>query len=192
MRYGNRSELARAHAARTLHKRMTGPLAQYLLSDHDRLEALLDRAVADPDRFDHDAYRAFRAGLLRHIGIEEKILLADARRRRGGEPLPIARTLRVEHGAIASLLVPTPDAALVDEIRSILAVHNPREEGEGGVYEVCEALAGDEASALLEQALAAPEVPMARYFDGPRAARTARDALERSSASAPPRDLRDR
>jgi hypothetical protein len=171
---------------------MTGPLARYLLDDHARLDALLDRAVADPSSFDHDAYRAFRAGLLRHIGIEEKILLADARRRRGGEPLPIARTLRVEHGALSSLMVPTPDAALVAEIRSILEVHNPREEGPDGVYAACEALAGDDASALLEEARRAPEVPMARYFDGPRAIRTAREALERAAASAPPRDLRSR
>jgi hypothetical protein len=163
---------------------MPGALARHLLEDHERLHALLERAVADPSRFDHDAYRAFRAGLLRHIGIEEKILLADARARRGGEPLPIARVLRVEHGALASLLVPTPDAALVSEIRSILAVHDPREEGPGGVYEVCEALAGDEAAALLDRVKQAPEVPAARYFDGPRALRTAGEALARASASA--------
>ncbi len=171
---------------------MTGPLARYLLADHERLEALLDRAVADPARFDHDAYRAFRAGLLRHIGIEEKILLADARRRRNGEPLPVARALRVEHGALVSLLVPTPDAALVNEVRSILAVHNPREEGPDGLYAVCERLAGEEVDDLLERARRAPEVPMTAYFDGPRAVRTAQAALARSSASAPPRDLRSR
>ena len=167
-----------------------GPLARYLEEDHERLERLLDQAVADPARFDHDAYARFRAGLLRHIGIEEKILLADARRRRGGEPLPIARDIRVEHGAIASLLVPTPDAALVGELRVLLAGHNPREEGPEGMYAVCEALAGEEALQLLEQARAAPEVPMAKYFDGARAIRTAAEALERSRASAPPRDLR--
>lgn len=172
------------------HTRERGPLARYLEEDHERLERLLDQAVADPARFDHDAYARFRAGLLRHIGVEEKILLADARRRRGGEPLPIARDIRVEHGAIASLLVPTPDVALVGEIRTLLARHNPREEGPEGMYAVCEALAGEDAALLLEQARAAPEVPMAKYFDGPRAIRTAAEALERSKASAPPRDLR--
>ena len=167
-----------------------GPLARYLEEDHERLERLLDQAVADPARFDHDAYVRFRAGLLRHIGIEEKILLADARQRRGGEPLPIARDIRVEHGAIASLLVPTPDAPLVGEIRALLARHNPREEGPEGMYAVCEALAGEEAALLLEQARTAPEVPMAKYFDGPRAIRSAAEALERAKAAAPPRALR--
>ena len=141
-----------------------GPLAGYLAADHARIDALLSCAVVDPDRFDVGAFEEFRAGLLRHIGVEEKILLADARRRRGGEPLPIARTLRVEHGALASLLVPTPDAALVAEIRELLRVHNSREEGAGGVYEICEALAGPEAHALLERARAAPSVPLAPHF----------------------------
>lgn len=166
---------------------MPGPLAAYLIADHERLERLLDRAVADPERFDHEAFEEFRAGLMRHIGIEEKIVLADARRRRGGEPLPIARVLRVEHGALASLLVPTPDHAIVSEIRSILEVHDPREEGPGGAYEQCEALAGDEVLALLERARSAPEVPAAPHFDGPSACRTAREALARAAASAPPR-----
>lgn len=168
---------------------MAGPLARYMLADHVRLDRLLELAVADPARFDHEAFERFRAGLMRHIGIEEKIMLADARRRRGGEPLPIARIVRVEHGALASLLVPTPDHALVAEIRALLERHNPREEGPGGVYETCEALAGDEVGALLYQAQRAPEVPPARHFDGPRAVRTAREALERASAAAPPRSV---
>lgn len=166
---------------------MSGPLTKYMLSDHGRLERLLDRAIENPDAFDHEAFEQFRAGLMRHIGIEEKIMLADARRRRGGEPLPIARVIRVEHGALASLLVPTPDHALVREIQSLLAQHNPREEGPGGLYALIEELAGDEVGELLEAAKRAPEVPPAAHFDGERAVRTAREALERSSAAAPPR-----
>ncbi len=154
-----------------------GRLSQYMAADHARLEALLERSVADPDRFDAASFEEFRAGLLRHISIEEKILLADARRRRGGEPLPVAKLLRVEHGALASLLVPTPDHALVAEIRTLLRSHDAREEGPGGLYEACERLAGDEASALLERARKAPAVPVAAHFDGPGAKRTAAGAL---------------
>src|SRR5690606_34619591 len=120
-------------AARVLLKReRMGMLAQYMQDDHDRIDGLLARAVADPERFDHEAFEQFRAALLRHVGIEEKILLADARRRAGGRPLSVAAVLRREHGALASLLVPTPDHALVAEIRAILTVHNPREEGPDG------------------------------------------------------------
>lgn len=165
-----------------------GPIERELTADHQRLERLLDRSVADPERFDHAAFEAFRAGLLRHIGIEEKILLPDAKRRRGS-PLPVARALRVEHGAIASLLVPTPDAALVGELRALLAKHDGLEEGDGGLYAACEALAGDEVDELLVRVRAAPEVPLAAHFDGHGVHRTARDALaaaERALASRDP------
>jgi hypothetical protein len=148
-----------------------------MAAEHARLEALLDQSVADPARLDSAAFEAFRAGLLRHIGIEEKILLADARRRRGGEPLPEARKLRAEHGALASLLVPTPDHALVREIRTVLGPHDAQEEGPGGLYETCERLAGADVSALLERAKNAPPVPVAAHFDGEGVHRTAAGAL---------------
>lgn len=166
-----------------------GTLAQYMEDDHNRIDGLLARSVADPERFDHEAFERFRSALLHHVGIEEKILLADARRRGGGVPLPIAPVLRREHGAIASLLVPTPDHALVAEIRALLDVHNPREEGPDGLYATCERLAGPDVPALLARVRAAPEVPMARHYDGSRATRSAADALARSSEAAPPRSF---
>ncbi|MDQ3037370.1 MAG: hemerythrin domain-containing protein, partial [Myxococcota bacterium] len=86
-------------------------IREWLEADHRAMGALLDRADAG-GRLDVDAFEALRARLLRHIGIEEKVLLAAARDRRGA-PLARARQIRVEHGAIASLLVPTPDLALV-------------------------------------------------------------------------------
>jgi regulator of cell morphogenesis and NO signaling len=158
-----------------------GPLSKAMAAEHERLEALLEQSVADPARLDLGAFEAFRAGLLRHIGIEEKILLPDARRRRGGEPLPVAKLLRVEHGALASLLVPTPDHALVGEIRTLLRAHDAWEEGPGGLYETCERLAGDEASELLERVRKAPPVPAAAHFDGVGAQRTVAGALRGAS-----------
>jgi hypothetical protein len=54
-----------------------GPVASFLAGDHVRLDALLRRATA-PRAIDEAAYAEFRAGLLRHIGMEEKILLPAA------------------------------------------------------------------------------------------------------------------
>ena len=85
-----------------------GPLSGFFADDHRRLEALLDRAAAGPGPIDPELFEQFRAGLLRHIAMEEKILLPAVQRARGGTPLPIARQLRLDHGAIAALLVPTP------------------------------------------------------------------------------------
>ena len=112
-------------------------------------------------------YEAFREGLLRHIGMEEKVLLPFARARRGGAPLPVAGPLRADHGAIARLLTRAPTPALVAEVRALLATHNVLEEGENGLYATCDALAGEEAGPLVERLRAQPEVPLARYHDGP-------------------------
>ncbi len=158
-----------------------GPIARHLAQDHRRLEALLASAVASPGAFAQAPYDAFRAGLLRHIALEEKILFKAAREARGGEPLPVFRRLRVDHGAIAALLVPTPDEALVAELRSILEPHDVLEEGPGGLYDACDALLADRAEALVEQLRAYPPVKVARYQDGPRVLRRAEDALRVSA-----------
>jgi hypothetical protein len=152
-----------------------GPLHRELAQDHRRLEDLLARAIADPERFDHDAFERFRAGLLRHIGIEEKILLPEARRRRG-EPVPLAARLREDHSVIAALLVPTPDAALVAELRAALEPHDVLEEEPGGLYDQCDELVGDDAPSVLARIRAAKEPPLARHFDGRGAYRRADEA----------------
>lgn len=152
-------------------------MVSYLESDHARLHALLERAMAAP-QLDRGAYAEFRAGLLRHIAIEEKVLLPAVREARGGVPLPRARVLRIDHGALASLLVPTPDLALCREIRSLLSVHDAKEEGPGGVYEVCERVLSEQDLARLgERAVAFPDVRVAKHFDGPNVFRTAEEAL---------------
>jgi hypothetical protein len=137
----------------------TGPIAAYMKADHDRLDALRSQG----------AWWEFRGGLLRHIGLEEKILLPEARRRRGGTPLPEALRLREDHAAIATLLIPTPSPETSAAIERILEPHNQLEEGAGGVYETCDALCGAEAMAIAERLRRAPEVPQSAYFDGPRA-----------------------
>ncbi len=158
--------------------RETGPIFQFLADDHARLDALLGQAVRAGGEVELDAFGAFRAGLLRHIALEEKLLIPAATAARGGEPLPFARSLRVDHGALAALLVPTPVPSTADEIRKILVPHNALEEGPGGLYEACDALlSAAEKEALLERMRAYPPVRVARYHDGPRVCRTAEEAL---------------
>src|SRR5262245_52274520 len=147
---------------------MSGPLTTLLASDLARLDGLLRRAITAAGRVDRAAYAEFRAGLLRHISLEEKILLPAAQRWQGGDPLPLAAKLRLDHGALAALLVPTPTPAIIAAIRTVLAAHNALEEEPGGVYERCEELAGAEADALRAQLQDAPDVPVAPYSDGPQ------------------------
>jgi hypothetical protein len=145
------------------------PLHRFLSDDHARLDALLGKAMADPRALDLAAYAAFRGGLLRHIGMEERILFRDAQRRRGGAPLPLATRLRADHSALAALLVPTPTHALLATVRAILDEHNRLEEGPGGPYEACDLLAADDAQQVVAALQAAPEVRQAPHFDGPLA-----------------------
>jgi hypothetical protein len=93
-----------------------GPIHRFLARDHTRLDELLRRSVADPAVVDMAAYETFRSGLLRHIAMEEKVLIPDP----------------------------------------------------GGLYDVCEGLAGAGAGDLLARIEAVPEVPTAAHVDGPR------------------------
>jgi hemerythrin HHE cation binding domain-containing protein len=119
---------------------MSGSIPRFLADDHARLDALLQRVAVHPGEIDRAAYAEFRAGLLKHISMEEKILLPAAQRARGGEALPLATKLRLDHGALAALLVPTPTPAILAALRAILAAHNPLEDSPGGVYELWRAV----------------------------------------------------
>jgi hypothetical protein len=144
-----------------------GPISTFMSADHRRLDDLLARATVSPEHVDAAPFEEFRAGLLRHIGMEEKVLLPAVRRIRGGQPLEAAKLLRAEHGAIAALLVPTPTPRIVARLRAILEPHDALEEGPGGVYETCDRIVGAGADALIAELRSFPEVPLAPHNDGP-------------------------
>ena len=159
---------------------MPGKIYRYLADDHERLDALLERAVSDPENIDMSAYSQFRSGLLKHISMEEKILLPAVRRIRGGEPLPVAAKLRLDHGALTALLVPSPTASVVAAIRAILKAHNPIEENPGGMYDQCEELAGADTEQILRKLQQAPEVRVVPHVDSPFVMEATRRALARA------------
>ena len=97
-----------------------GP-ASFCRSDHedgDQAAGLLQHSVrggaqlgpltlAGTDPFDSDDDHA-RTGLLRHIGMEEKILFPAARRLVHGEIVTsVIAQLHLDHAALTALLVPT-------------------------------------------------------------------------------------
>lgn len=144
-----------------------GPIESFMTADHARLDALLRNAQLDDGSIDDRTYTEFRGGLLRHIGMEEKVLLPFARDKRGGVALHIAAQLRDDHSRIVKLLVRSPTPALLDELRRELALHNAIEEGQQGLYATCDALAGEDGTALVDRLRAQPAVPLAKYYDGP-------------------------
>ena len=141
------------------------PLVAYLEADHDRLDRLLGEAERTPGAIDLEPFGAFRRGLLRHIGIEEKILFAAAKTARGGDPVPEFDRLRADHARLTALLVPTPTPDIVAKIRAVLVPHNEIEERDGGTYAVCLDALGADADALLERMREVAEPPVRPYYD---------------------------
>jgi len=159
---------------------MPGVLSQYLSNDHDRLDALLTRATAKPGVIDMEPYSEFRNGILRHISMEEKIVLPAIARWQSGTKAALAERLRLDHGAIVSLLVPPPNPSIIFTLRSIFEVHNPREEEKGGLYELLDRLAGPETEMILHELQSAPAVPVLPHNEKPDAIETTRMAVERA------------
>lgn len=141
---------------------MSGPISNALVADHRRIEQLLDDARGGS----RASYDDLRGALLRHIGIEEKILLPALRAR--GVELPSALQLRLDHSAIVAMLVPPPSTELLDRVKALLSLHDPIEEGAGGIYELADERLDDIAE-VLARIERAPIPPLAPNNDGPRA-----------------------
>jgi hemerythrin superfamily protein len=142
---------------------MASDLHEFLSRDHERLDALLADAVRDDGSIREDRYVEFRRGLLTHIGIEERLLFPEIRRRRALSE--VEQQLHRDHAALAALLMPPPTRAEIESIRKILEDHNRFEEDAGGVYELVEEMTGEKLSALMENVRAYPPVALAPHAD---------------------------
>lgn len=112
--------------------------------------------------------------------MEEKVLLPAAQKQRSGEPLPIAARLRLDHGALAALLVPPPSARVIAAIRGILKIHNCIEEDPGGLYDQCEEITGSETDEVLSRLQKFPDVKLLPHVDSDFVMEAARRALTRA------------
>jgi len=158
----------------------SGPICRLMAEDHARLGTLLAKVGSCSTPEQRSAYDNFRRGLLRHISMEEKILLPAAARVRGGKPLPIAAKLRLDHGALVSLMIPSPTPTILSVIEKVLASHNRLEEGPGGVYEICEELLGANAGETARALRASPQVPTLPNSDTPKVIGALKRALSRA------------
>jgi Hemerythrin HHE cation binding domain len=164
---------------------MSAELHAFLAGDHERLDALLEELSRGEGRIPHDRYDKFRRGLLRHIGIEERVLFPELRKRRGVTSLE--KQLHRDHAALAALLVPPPTHAEIQQIRAILESHNELEEEPGGLYEIIEEIAAEELPALMARVHAIPAIPVAPFSDTPLLRQTIAQLLkERCEKDASP------
>ncbi|MCO5230319.1 MAG: hemerythrin domain-containing protein [Chitinophagales bacterium] len=155
-------------------------LHQFFTEDHRRLDDLLERAIEQADNYQMEYYEAFRTGLLKHIKMEEKVLFPAAQLANGGVPLEKAAQLRLDHGALTALMVPTPFPDLIKVLKYILEIHDRVEEEEGGVYDICESLTAHQTQELLDQLHQIAEVSVHKHNDAPIAWQAAERAVIRA------------
>jgi hypothetical protein len=159
---------------------MPTPISEYLALDHERIDILLERATLRREKIDLDSYARFRQGLLRHIGIEEKILIPSLHAVLHEESKEVLSKIRTDHSAIVALLVPEPLPGIIAALRDILAKHNELEEQNGGFYEMCTLLSASEIAELTVKIKDAPEVRAMPNNPDPRVLEATRRALERA------------
>jgi hypothetical protein len=159
---------------------MNGPLYKFFVEDHRRLEKLLNRATAGAPKYDANAYGEFRVGLLKHIKMEENVIIPAAQKIRDGVPLAIAPKLKLDHGALVALLVPPPSPTVVKALRGIMSDHNRAEESQGGLYDLCERLAGERIGELMKKVEDVAEVPAVPHKTGPDILEATKRALKRA------------
>lgn len=159
---------------------MNKAIYQFFERDHRRIEALLDEATANPEEVKMEYYQPFRVGLLTHIKMEEKILFPAAQRANKGEPIPLTAKLRLEHGALTSLMVVPPSADVIKVIRHIMEKHDLAEEEPGGMYDICEALTQGQTKELLGELAGVTPVPVHPHNEASFALGAAKRAVVRA------------
>ncbi|MEO6903832.1 MAG: hemerythrin domain-containing protein [Bacteroidia bacterium] len=156
-------------------------LHQFFEKDHQRIEKLFNKAIEQPDRIEMNYYNQFRAQLLKHIKMEEKILFPAARKANQSVMQEILPQYRLEHGAITALMVPPPTPSLIKVIIYILKKHNIAEEAMEGLYDTCEELTKGQTQELLQQLIVTEEVPIHPPNPAPIAIEAAKRALKRAN-----------
>jgi hypothetical protein len=159
---------------------MNKQLYDFFTNDHRRIEVLLKSATEDANNIQMDPYNSFRTGLLKHIKMEEKILFPAAQKANRGVPLPVAAKLRLDHGALTSLMALPPDISLIKVLWHILDKHDLIEEEPGGMYDICAALTEGETENLLDQLSKVSEVPVHPPNPALYAFEAAKRAMERA------------
>ncbi len=159
---------------------MSKIISDFFTCDHQRIEGFLNEALKDPMNINQELYQKFRVGLLTHIKMEESILFPAALKANNGTPIPLAAQLKLDHGALTSLMVPPPSIPLINAVRYILRIHDELEEKPGGMYDICESLTQEQTHQLLEQLHKQPDVPVHPNNHAPFALDVAKRTLLRA------------
>ncbi|MEW6060475.1 MAG: hemerythrin domain-containing protein [Bacteroidota bacterium] len=159
---------------------MTHEITEYLANDHDRLDGLLKQVITPSGEINTSVYHQFRQGLLRHIGIEEKILIPALQSKLDDTTKQTVERIRMDHSAIVALLVPPPSSGILTALKSILTQHNELEEAHGGFYERADLADTGSTQPLVERVKNFPDVKSLPNNSDPKVFEATRRALERA------------
>lgn len=159
---------------------MGRPIYDFFTNDHHRIEQLLSDATKDINHVNMALYEEFRKSLLKHIKMEEKHLFVYAQKANNGEPFTHQAQLRLEHGALTTLVVPPPTPELIRGITKLLELHDEVEEAPGGTYDLCEKLTKEDIDNLLAELKEVKEVPVHPHNPADYAMQAAIRCVERA------------
>ncbi|MEW6434776.1 MAG: hemerythrin domain-containing protein [Myxococcota bacterium] len=145
---------------------MPSRVTRLLAAEHADSQAKLRACVGPDDAVDLRRFDDFRHALLRHIAIEEKVLMPALTKALGRPPL-FQNGLRKDHAGVAALCVPTPTREWVEDLRELLEHHQRVEEAPGGFYALVDHhLGGD--PLLLDAVATFPALTLPEFVRGPK------------------------
>lgn len=144
----------------------TNTVRAFMAQDFAHLVRILEETERADETIDAFGYAAFRRALLRRMTMEEKILVPFVNEK-GALPLEVTARLHADRALVTRLLARKPSRAASRDLRAALSERNATEQGPRGLYTICDALAGDDAPALVAHLHAQPEVALAKHYDGP-------------------------
>lgn len=163
---------------------MASPLTRLLAVDHAASQAKLNGCLVD-GQVDLKRFDEFRHLLLRHIAIEETVLMPALARALGAAPL-FQNGLRKDHADIAALCVPSPTREWVEDLRELLAHHHRVEEAPGGFYASMDVHLGGDPH-LREQVASYPRLTLPDFVRGPKVRELLAGVLSLTGITAVPR-----
>jgi hypothetical protein len=145
---------------------MASPVIRLLIAEHADSQAKLAACHRGNGEVDLKRFDEFRHVLLRHIAIEEKVLMPALAKALGKPPL-FQNGLRKDHAGIAALCVPTPTREWLEDLRDLLEHHQRVEEAPGSFYALLDEHVGGDPH-LHEAVASFPPLKLPDFERGPR------------------------
>jgi len=145
---------------------MASSVTRLLVGEHAETLARLAACSLRDGTVDLKRFDDFRHALLRHIAIEEKVLMPALTKAMGKLPL-FQNGLRKDHAGVAALCVPRPSREWLDDLKELLEHHHRVEEAPGGFYALLDQHCGGDPHLHLAVS-SFPKLDLPDFVRGPR------------------------